>query len=128
MSSLAFSIAMLTVVNMAAGIFMVQMLSPFMENEDNDPATQEWVYLRFGSAGRATYTMFEATLTGTWTASSRRMIEDVDASFALFWVFYVIFVSFAMMRVVAALFLKHTMAAAANDEERVKMATMKDKE
>merc|ERR1719324_1062089 len=87
--SLAWSVLLIGGVILAGGVFMVQLLVGFMEVE-----TRKWVYGRFGGSARATYTMFEATFTGSWVASARPLIEDVGPEYALFWVLYVVGINF----------------------------------
>merc|ERR1712137_1027596 len=56
------------------------------------------------------------------------MIERLHPAYAVFWVAYIIVVNFAVMRVVAALFLKTVMSVASVDADRVAMEKMKEKE
>jgi len=72
--------------------------------------------------------MFECTFTGTWTRFARPLIEDVSSVFAVFWIAWVLGVNFMTMRVVAAIFMKHTFAVAALDQEQVAMDNKKRKE
>merc|ERR1719409_2689381 len=106
---------------------MSQLILSFIEDKDNDPVLRSWAFVRFGDFGKATYTMFEATFTSTWTQSSRKLVEEVNAWYGLFWVLYVVGVNFAVMRVIAALFLKQTMAVASQDAEKMIMAKMKER-
>merc|ERR1712076_239502 len=56
------------------------------------------------------------------------MMEDVSWYYCFFWVLYIVMVNFAMMRVIAALFLKQTMMVANLDAERVAYEKMKEKD
>merc|ERR1719324_697857 len=62
--------------------------------------------------------MFEITVApGAWAAIGRLIIFEVDGLYAIFFLGYVWGVTFAIIRVITALFLKNTLAVAANDEE-----------
>eukprot|EP00746_Dinoflagellata_sp_MGD_P139844 gnl/MRDRNA2_/MRDRNA2_73212_c0_seq1.p1 gnl/MRDRNA2_/MRDRNA2_73212_c0~~gnl/MRDRNA2_/MRDRNA2_73212_c0_seq1.p1 ORF type:complete len:229 (+),score=29.56 gnl/MRDRNA2_/MRDRNA2_73212_c0_seq1:43-687(+) len=54
---------------------------------------------------------------GTWGRCGRVVIFSVDRYYALFFFGYLAVVSFAMIRVIAALFLKDTLSSAAKDSE-----------
>merc|ERR1712157_251669 len=87
-----------------------------------------WVFKHYGSAARATLSMFEATFTAKWTLLSRPLIDEVSPWFAVFWVLYIICINFAVLKVVGALFLKQTMAVASLDAERVNLEKMKERD
>jgi hypothetical protein len=125
---LAWSMLVLGFIIFAGGMLVAQLTYPFIIDEANDLETRVWVYESFGTASRASYTMFEATFTGSWFRYSRRLIEEVSVGFALFWVLYTVAINFAMMRVVTALFLKQTMSVAAFDRDKAQMAKMQEKE
>jgi len=110
-------------------MFLVQMNLGVLEDVDRDKALRDWIYMHYGTAGRASYTMFEATFSAKWaTHLARPLIEDVSPWFSLFWILYTVVVNFAIIRIIAALFLKQTMAVAAIDAERMAMENMKAKE
>merc|ERR1719324_1178709 len=111
----------------ASGVFMAQLLIGFIEDDDSPIEERLWAYGRFGGSSRAIYSMFEATFTGSWHLSARPMIADVSSGFGVFWVLYVICINFAMMRIVAALFLKQTLAVATQDSEHMAVAKLERK-
>eukprot|EP00931_Biecheleriopsis_adriatica_P105761 TRINITY_DN80297_c0_g1_i1.p1 TRINITY_DN80297_c0_g1~~TRINITY_DN80297_c0_g1_i1.p1 ORF type:complete len:528 (+),score=96.74 TRINITY_DN80297_c0_g1_i1:27-1610(+) len=113
---------------MSCGMLLTTMLEDYITDENVDKAKRLWTFYRFGSAGRATYTLFEAAFTGTWVTSARPLIEDVSPLFVIFWVPFVVLVNFAVMRVIAALFLKETLAIASRDAEREAKETQKRKQ
>jgi len=93
--------------------------------EDRNPfETREWVYTYYGGAARATLTMFEATMSGCWPNYSRTLIEDVSPWYALFFVFYIAGVVFAVTRVISAIFLRETMQVASQQADML-VAEMK---
>ena len=73
--------------------------------------------------------MFEITLSpGTWGKCGRILIDQVDRKYSFFFVGYLSFISFAIMRVIAAIFLKETLTAAAKDSEAVMAEVNRDPE
>jgi len=72
--------------------------------------------------------MFEATFAARWGVLVQPMIFQMSPWLAFFWGPYLILINFALMRVVAALFLKQTMAVAKYDEERMAMEKAQRKE
>mmetsp|Transcript_38446 Transcript_38446/g.86559 ORF Transcript_38446/g.86559 Transcript_38446/m.86559 type:complete len:575 (-) Transcript_38446:30-1754(-) len=127
-STFIWSMSVLAVIIFAAGIFMAQVLSSFVLDDSQDITTRSWVYTYYGSPTRATYTIFEVTFSGGWLQRTRPLIEDVHALFGVFWVLYVVMITFAVTRVIAALFLKQTLSVAGSDEDMVTMEKMKEKE
>lgn len=120
------SMLLATIIMISGGIFMATVTSQFIMDSDMDLDTRMWLYRYYGSAARATYTMFEVTFSGGWPGFARRTIEDASVLFVLFWVIYVLGVTFAMVRVIAALFLKQTMAVAVQEKEKTKLEGYKE--
>eukprot|EP00929_Paragymnodinium_shiwhaense_P023407 TRINITY_DN14653_c0_g2_i2.p1 TRINITY_DN14653_c0_g2~~TRINITY_DN14653_c0_g2_i2.p1 ORF type:complete len:521 (+),score=109.85 TRINITY_DN14653_c0_g2_i2:866-2428(+) len=128
MMALSWSAVLLGLIILASGILMAQLCLPFVSDESLDYELRVWVWRYFGSAARATYTMFEVTLSGCWPNYARPLIENVSSLFALFWVSYVILVVFAVIRIVSALFLTNTMKVAADDEEMMVQNKWKERD
>merc|ERR1719440_487717 len=105
---------------------MVQVSIGIFEDDSIDMERRVWLYNKFGTTARAIYTMFECTFTSGWIQYTRPILEEISPVFILFWAPYVVFVNFTVMRVIAALFLKQTMAVSAVDAERVPMENMKE--
>lgn len=61
------------------------------------------------------YTMFESTFSGGWPIAARPLVEEVSVLWAFFWVIYASVVTFAVTRIIGAMFLKITLANAASD-------------
>jgi len=79
-----------------------------------------FVYDRFGTFFRSCITLFEMTLApGTWAKVGRVLIYDVNAIYVLFFSIYVPVVTFGITRVMTALFLRETFAAANSDKDMV---------
>jgi len=126
--TLVWSMSVLAVLILVAGIFMAQVLGSFVRDESKDLESRRWVFNYYGSPARSTYTMFEATFSGGWLGRARPLIDDVSSFFAVFWVLYQVMIAFAVTRVVAALFLKQTLQVASSDEDMMVMEKLKQKE
>jgi hypothetical protein len=122
------SSALLGTIIFVGGILMSQMSEQFFADASLDLARKEWLFRYFGTTTRAAYTMFECTFTGSWTRFSRPLIEEVSLAFAGFWIVWVLTVNLMTMKVVAAVFMKHTFAVATFDQEKRAMDNMKHKE
>ncbi|CAE7262265.1 SCN5A, partial [Symbiodinium necroappetens] len=71
---------------------------------------------------------YEVTFAGNWTTRTRRpVLEDVDHSYAVFFVIYVTLIVFAVLRVITAVFLRETLEAANNDAELMVMERLRQK-
>eukprot|EP00746_Dinoflagellata_sp_MGD_P044424 gnl/MRDRNA2_/MRDRNA2_208398_c0_seq1.p1 gnl/MRDRNA2_/MRDRNA2_208398_c0~~gnl/MRDRNA2_/MRDRNA2_208398_c0_seq1.p1 ORF type:complete len:513 (+),score=89.28 gnl/MRDRNA2_/MRDRNA2_208398_c0_seq1:123-1541(+) len=116
MHSFGWSICLLGIVQLVASIFMTLSLQSFLRDESADEEKRKQVYVFFGTLSRACITLFEMTLAvGTWGRVGRVVIFDINRNYALFFLGYMVLVSFALIRVIAAIFLKETLAAAAKD-------------
>eukprot|EP00746_Dinoflagellata_sp_MGD_P150084 gnl/MRDRNA2_/MRDRNA2_82014_c0_seq1.p1 gnl/MRDRNA2_/MRDRNA2_82014_c0~~gnl/MRDRNA2_/MRDRNA2_82014_c0_seq1.p1 ORF type:complete len:628 (-),score=82.75 gnl/MRDRNA2_/MRDRNA2_82014_c0_seq1:27-1910(-) len=116
--SLIWSVTLLAIVQIVGSIFMAQSLQGFLQDESADAAIRETIYMYFGNWSRSFITMFEISIWGgTWGRCGRVVIFSVSRNYAIFFVFYLIFVSFALVRVIGALFLKDTLASAAKEDE-----------
>merc|ERR1711907_644358 len=89
MMALVWSSVLLSFIMVAAGILMAQLTASFIEDETGLIDRRIWAFQHYGTGLRATYTMFEATLSGGWPNYARTLIEDVSWTYALFWIVYV---------------------------------------
>merc|ERR1719428_168853 len=125
--SLIWSLLLLGLYILFAAVFMTQSLQQYFQDETADLAQRQQVYQFFGNFTRSLITMFEITLSpGTWGRCGRVVIFSVNRCYALFFLGYMGFVSFALIRVIAALFLKHTLASSAKASEVAMAETNKD--
>lgn len=106
---------------------MTQLAHAFMNDTRMEPQRREWLYSNFGTVTSSMYAMFESTFPGTWPAFSRPLIEEVHYAFSVFWVLWVVLVSFVTIRVVGAVFLAQTMQVAIADQEKCAMHQLKKK-
>lgn len=112
----------------ASAITHCALSQPFLDDPNIGLEQRRDLYEMFGTTTLSFQTMFEGTFTGRWAIYTRRLFKDISPLFALFWIPYVVCVNFALMRVIAALFLKQTLAIADQDTERRAMEKMKEKE
>merc|ERR1719421_2539527 len=83
----------------------------------------------FGRWTQSMLTMYEITLApGPWGPVGRLLIFKVDHLYWLFFIPYSWLVTFAITRIITAMFLKQTLAAAAGDNEAAVVERMQKKE
>jgi len=126
--SLLWSLVLLFVLMLMGGIFMCQMLADFISDESQDFAMRQWAFHYYGTSTRAIYTMFELTMSGCFPNYTRNVVDHIDARFAIFFVIYINFVVFAVMRVISAVFLNETLKIAGSDAETVAYQKARDKQ
>lgn len=115
LGSLVWCMVMLFLVMGMTAIMFVFAVSEFIIDESNDLQTREWVNGRYGSFSKAMYTMFELTLSGGWPNYARPMVEKVSVWYAAAFMFYVLLIVFAFLRIAGALFIKETFQVTSND-------------
>eukprot|EP00746_Dinoflagellata_sp_MGD_P010847 gnl/MRDRNA2_/MRDRNA2_122547_c0_seq1.p1 gnl/MRDRNA2_/MRDRNA2_122547_c0~~gnl/MRDRNA2_/MRDRNA2_122547_c0_seq1.p1 ORF type:complete len:682 (-),score=145.22 gnl/MRDRNA2_/MRDRNA2_122547_c0_seq1:33-2021(-) len=124
--ALGWSMVLLAVIETIAALFLCQVLGDYITDESKPAATRKLLYRYFGDTSRSLLTMFEITL-GGWSKVGRPIIEEVHPAFCVFFVFYVAGVSFAVMKVITAVFLRETLQVANNDDEMMIAEKMRQK-
>jgi len=115
--ALFWSMVLLLVLKLGFALIICQALQGFILDPQADLAARLEMNNLYGSFLKSLYTMFEVTHSGSWPAVVRPVLEKVDPWYALFFLTYITLVVFAVIRVVTALFLKETLASAANDAD-----------
>lgn len=115
--SLCWSMALLGLFMMMGALFMGNLLQDYIMDEDASIDNRRWMWMHYGTAYRAIYTMFEITFAGNWPTYARPVLENVGHGYAVFYILYITFVVFAVIRVISAIFLRETLEAANNDAE-----------
>jgi len=116
--SLIWSLGALVIVMLAATLFMTQAVSEYLGDANGDREVQLKLFPYFGRIPQSLLTLYQMTLaSGIWAAPGRLLIFEVSPLYMLFFVFFGWFVSFAMVNVISAIFLKQTLAAAAGDSD-----------
>merc|ERR1719506_384284 len=98
---------------------MAQVMQPFMEEEHRNAEAadlQKFIWKSFGTWANAMFTIFEITMAPGGFIKYRRLYEEVHALFGAFFVIYVCIVTFAVVRVITAMFLKATLSASDTEE------------
>merc|ERR1719281_1786161 len=108
---------LLFVLELVGAIFMAQVIQPFMEDATDKPDLQEFIWKHFGTWTNAMFTIFEITMAPGGFIQYRRLYEEVHPLFGIFFVCYVCVVTFAVVRVITAMFLKATLSASDSDEK-----------
>lgn len=131
-ASLFWSMVFLFICKVVTALTMCQSLHAFIADTSNDLELRQWVNVHYGSFGKALYTMFEVTHSGSWPKYARPLIERVSPAYTVVFVLYITGVVFAIIRIITALFLKETLENASGDallqmEER-KSKSMKYRE
>merc|ERR1711907_110012 len=94
-------------------------IQPFMEEGTTDPESedlQKFIWNSFGTWTNAMFTIFEITMAPGGFIKCRRLYEEVHALFGMFFVLYVCVVTFAVVRVITAMFLKATLSASDSED------------
>jgi hypothetical protein len=128
MKALFWSVLLLFSIMLFGSIMLAQLVSGAINEDGRDSELREWLFTYYGSGSRAWYTLFEATMSGGWPHYARRLVDEVSVGYFFFWVGYVCFVIFAVMRVLTAMFLQKTLKLASADEEVMVLEKMKEKE
>lgn len=117
MGAFFWSILLLFIFQVSFSLIISQLIHSAIVDRANNLQTREWLNVRYGSFFKSLYTMFEITYSGGWPSLVRRVIEDISPWYAILFLLYITFVVFAVIRVITALFIKETLACAANDAE-----------
>lgn len=115
--ALGWSMTLLFVLELVMAIFMAQVIKPFMEDAADDAELQDFIWKHFGTWTNSMFTIFEITMAPGGFIQYRRLYEDVHPAFGIFFVIYVCVVTFAVVRVITAMFLKATLSASDSDEQ-----------
>lgn len=115
LSALFWSLVLMVLLELGFTIIICQSLQEFIMDEQQDLETRVAISVLYGSFGRALYTVFELTFSGGWIVRVRPVVESVSYWYAIPFLCYITIVVFAVTRIVTAIFLKETLANAAND-------------
>jgi len=113
--SLFWSMVILFCFQLGFALMLVQLLHPWIMDEENDYKVRMWANQYYGSSFKAWWTMFEVTFAGSWPSFVRPLIEEIHWAYSIFMGAYMALVVFAVIRVITALFLKDTLEEAQKD-------------
>ncbi|CAK8990172.1 unnamed protein product [Durusdinium trenchii] len=125
--SLCWAMVLLGVFMTMGALIMGNLLQSFVTDEEANFEDREWIWMRYGTAYRATYTLYEITFAGNWPTNARPVMERVSHVFVIFFVLYITIIAFAVIRVISAVFLKDTLDAAQNDAEHLVVDRLRKK-
>eukprot|EP00913_Durusdinium_trenchii_P007902 g7414.t1 len=111
LSPLMWALLVLGIIMVGTGVLMSQLLVEYVLDDTQPLAERRWVYDYYGTALKATYSVFEATFSGSWPLIARPLITNVSEWYCVFWIAYQVVIGFAVMRVIGALFLNETILA-----------------
>lgn len=114
--ALAWSMTLLFVLELIGAILLAQVLRPYIEDESVALDLRVWLWQRFGTWLHAMFTVFEITMAPGGFINYRRLSDELSPMFGLLIGAYVCLVTFAVVRVITAMFLKATLAASDKDE------------
>lgn len=123
--ALIWSLLILFFVQAGSALFLCQMLSADMENNDDD-SVRDGLFMYFGTFSRAMMTMFEITL-ANWVPTCRFLMENIHEAYFLFYLMYRCMFCFAVLKVIAAVFISETNRVLACDVELTLMKAAREK-
>ncbi|CAJ1365833.1 unnamed protein product [Effrenium voratum] len=82
--SLCWSMVLLGVFMTMGALMMGNLLQAFILDENLELADRQWLWSRYGTAYRATYTLFEITFAGNWPTSVRPVLDMASHAFVFF--------------------------------------------
>mmetsp|Transcript_9556 Transcript_9556/g.23053 ORF Transcript_9556/g.23053 Transcript_9556/m.23053 type:complete len:624 (-) Transcript_9556:17-1888(-) len=117
MRSLLWSMVLLTIFLVVGALVLGPLLQQVIEEQEVSETDRLWLFERYGTGWRATYTLYEITLAGNWPVNTRPVMDSAGDWYGILFVAYITVVVFAVIRVISAVFLKDTLDAAQNDAE-----------
>jgi len=117
MGSLAWSITLLFVFELIGSIFLAQLLQQTVIDDSQPIKMRRDVWNRFGTWSKALYTTYEITMAPGGFVQYRDIIEKCGQPMVgVFFIVYGCTVTFAVIRVITALFLKATLSVCDKEE------------
>jgi hypothetical protein len=123
-SALGWSMTLLFVFELIGSIFLAQLLQPYIKDDSNDLESRRNIWMHFGTWTRAMYSAYEITMAPGGFIQYRSVIEKASPLVGVFFVIYGCTVTFAVIRVITALFLKATIAACDSEDADDKQRTL----
>jgi len=122
--ALVWSMTLLFVLEIIGAILLAQSLQSIIKDESKDLELREKIWNSFGTMVRSWLTIFEITMAPGSFLQHRYLFDEVHPGYTFLLITYVCLVTFAVIRVITALFLKATLSAsdkeARIDEDRMR--------
>merc|ERR1711937_376917 len=126
--ALVWSILLLTIVQIIGSIGITQTCQEFVVDESEPLETRVEVFQYFGRWTNSMLTLFQMTIApGGFVQPCRLLVYKISRLYVFFFIPYTWGVTFAIIRVITAMFLKETLAVAAQDQENAVMEREKKK-
>jgi len=114
--ALFWSFVLLFMIQTMVGMFFSQMLRTYIDDTSQNLEARRKVFGYWGTFTRTMITMFEVTL-ANWATSCRVLIDNVSEAYGVAYILYRCMFCFAVVRVIAAVFITETNRVTANDDE-----------
>jgi len=116
LGALFWSFILLFMIQIMMGMIFSQTLRPYMDDASQNFESRRKVFGYYGTFTRTMITMFEVTL-ANWATSCRVLVDNVSEMFGMAYILYRCMFCFAVVRVIAAVFITETNRVTANDDE-----------
>lgn len=117
LTALFWSVILLFLCIATASLTLGSLLQDFIQSSGQDYDERKWIWEHYGTALRATLTLFEMTFAGNWPVYSRPVLEYAGGWYMIIFATYILVVVFATTRVIGAIFLKDALDATNSDPE-----------
>lgn len=126
MSAAVWSFAILVAIQVVFGLFLNQLMQSYLLEEGHSVEAKRSVYKYFGTFSGTMLTMFEITM-ASWVGPCRVLVDNVSEGFILVFVVYRCFFCFAVLKVIAAVFITETNRVLQHDDELTIMKLNREK-
>mmetsp|Transcript_61927 Transcript_61927/g.136145 ORF Transcript_61927/g.136145 Transcript_61927/m.136145 type:complete len:584 (-) Transcript_61927:9-1760(-) len=115
-STLFWALCVLVIIQCVAGMVVSQLLREFVLDESEPEAARLVIFEYYGTFSRSMITMFEISL-ANWSPPCRVLIENVGEVYGSVIVVYRCVIGFAVLHVIAAVFVSQTMKVTQEDND-----------
>lgn len=124
--ALVWSFLILGLVQLVVGLFLCQFLQEFINDDNEEIEPRRITFKYFGTFSNSMLTMFEITL-ANWIVPCRALVDNVSDWFIAFFIIYRCMFGFAILRVIAAVFITETNRVLEQDDELTIMKRNREK-
>jgi len=125
-AALLWSLLLLILLEIMGAILLAQILAPVIDDETQNLQLRETIWSSYGTMLRSWLTLFEITMAPGGFLQHRYLFDDVNPVVSFVIAVYVFIVTFAIIRIITALFLKETLSAS-DEEHRRQMAHRRER-
>eukprot|EP00928_Gymnodinium_smaydae_P046345 TRINITY_DN3086_c0_g6_i1.p1 TRINITY_DN3086_c0_g6~~TRINITY_DN3086_c0_g6_i1.p1 ORF type:complete len:537 (-),score=97.08 TRINITY_DN3086_c0_g6_i1:193-1803(-) len=123
--TLSWSIVLLILVQCIAGMIISQMVRTFIMDPNQDIEARHEVFRYYGSFTLTMITMFEVHF-ANYAPACRILVRHLGEGYAFVFIMYRCLIGFAVLNVINAVFIQHTMQVAQQDSEVVMLLIEKE--